>query len=144
MAGAVSAGAYTAGVVDYLLEALEDWESRRGQPGVPVHKVIIEALGGASAGGMTGVITASALNNHLQPVSTADPEDLLKPRPENKLYNTWVDLIADDMFLELLKTDDIGYGKIHSLLNSSFIDVLSERAIKVDAKNWIERPFINN
>ncbi|WP_374163184.1 hypothetical protein [Arcticibacter sp. MXS-1] len=26
MAGAVSAGAYTAGVMDYLLEALENWE----------------------------------------------------------------------------------------------------------------------
>ena len=29
MAGAVSAGAYTAGVIDYLLEALTEWERRK-------------------------------------------------------------------------------------------------------------------
>ena len=44
MAGAVSAGAYTAGVMDYLLEALEEWEKRKGQPGVPTHKVAIPVM----------------------------------------------------------------------------------------------------
>lgn len=36
MAGAVSAGAYTAGVMDYLLEALNQWEKRRHEPGGPL------------------------------------------------------------------------------------------------------------
>ena len=29
MAGAVSAGAYTAGVMDYLIEALDEWEKQK-------------------------------------------------------------------------------------------------------------------
>lgn len=49
MAGAVSAGAYTAGVMDYLIEALETWEQKRNESDVPTHKVIIKAIGGASA-----------------------------------------------------------------------------------------------
>ena len=68
MAGAVSAGAYTAGVMDYLLEALGEWEKRRNEPGVPSHKVVIPVMGGASAGGMTSVMAASALNNPLPPI----------------------------------------------------------------------------
>ena len=31
MAGAVSAGAYTAGVVDYLIETLERWEQSKAE-----------------------------------------------------------------------------------------------------------------
>lgn len=30
MAGAVSAGAYTAGVVDYVIKSLDRWEQSRG------------------------------------------------------------------------------------------------------------------
>jgi len=41
MAGAVSAGAYTAGVMDYLIEALQEWQRRKdaGLPDTPSHKV---------------------------------------------------------------------------------------------------------
>src|SRR5574343_433624 len=61
MAGAVSAGAYTAGVLDCLMEALEEWEQKRGQAGIPTHRVTISVVGGASAGGMTGLLTAAAI-----------------------------------------------------------------------------------
>src|ERR1700761_9754118 len=76
MAGAVSAGAYTAGVMDYLLEALAEWEKRRGQPGVPTHRVQIPVMGGASAGGMTSVMAATSLNNPLPPIDKPS-DDLL-------------------------------------------------------------------
>ncbi len=52
MAGAVSAGAYTAGVLDYLFETLERWEAEKIKGGVPTHKVVLDIMGGASAGGM--------------------------------------------------------------------------------------------
>ncbi|NBR14881.1 MAG: hypothetical protein EBU01_09950, partial [Crocinitomicaceae bacterium] len=59
LAGAISAGAYTAGVIDYLIEALERWETEKKQnEDIPKHRVVIEVIGGASAGGMTGIITA--------------------------------------------------------------------------------------
>ena len=32
MAGAVSAGAYTAGVMDYLIKTLERWDQRKNKP----------------------------------------------------------------------------------------------------------------
>src|SRR5580658_6096304 len=81
MAGAVSAGSYTAGVVDFLLEALEKWEKRRGQPGVPTHRVEIPVIGGASAGGMTGIITASALQQGLTHLDQPTPGKLLTEHP---------------------------------------------------------------
>ena len=73
MAGAVSAGAYTAGFIDYLIEILEIWETQKtairakianntalseAEKKIPLHDVCIEVLGGASAGGMVGMIAA--------------------------------------------------------------------------------------
>lgn len=143
MAGAVSAGAYTAGVIDYLLEALDEWEKRRGQPGVPTHQVKISVIGGASAGGMTGIVTASAINNPIKPVNEF-PDNLLKERPDNPLYHSWVDLLQDDMFSSMLATDDIKPLKVYSLLNSSFIDIVADSIGKVDPDLWIERPYVSS
>ena len=63
MAGAVSAGAYTAGVIDFLVEALCAWEAARGDDPdrTARHRVVIQAMSGTSAGGMAAVLTAIAL-----------------------------------------------------------------------------------
>src|SRR6478735_626234 len=135
MAGAVSAGAYTAGVMDYLIEALDEWEKRRGQPGVPDHRVVIPVMGGASAGGMTSIIAANAINNQITPVKRMDG-NLFQQQPQNKFYHSWVDLVADDMLPLMLDTKDIQKGKILSLLNSSFINSIAEKAIQCDPKQW--------
>src|SRR5450631_393117 len=82
MAGAVSAGAYTAGVIDFLLEALENWEKHRGETGVPDHLVKIPIMGGASAGGMTAIMTAGALNNPIVHIDKPG-KDILGDHPEN-------------------------------------------------------------
>ena len=139
MAGAVSAGAYTAGVMDYLLEALAEWEQRRGQPGVPTHKVQIPVMGGASAGGMTSIMAASSLNNPLPPIDKPST-DLLAEHPENKLYHSWVDLTGVDMFSQMLDTADIKPGAILSGLNSSFIDPIAQRVVSADASQWQDLP----
>lgn len=141
LAGAVSAGAYTAGVMDYLIEALEEWENRRGQGDVPTHKVVIPVIGGASAGGMTGIITAATVNNPITPISQL-PSDIFEEQPQNKLYHTWVDLLDRDMFSLLLNNDDIN-GKVYSLFNSNFIEEISHRATKVDSSNFIDRPYFD-
>ncbi len=133
MAGAVSAGAYTAGVMDYLLEALEEWEKRKGQPGVPTHKVVIPVMGGASAGGMTTIVAASALSGPVTPVAVPLHKDILKEHPENRFYNTWVDLLGTDMFSKMLSTDDIKNGCVISLLNSEFIDSIANKITAVPA-----------
>ena len=57
MAGAASAGAYTAGVFDFLVEALDEWQKAkvRGDD-VPRHEVFISAISGSSAGGTTAAL----------------------------------------------------------------------------------------
>lgn len=142
MAGAVSAGAYTAGVMDYLLEALDEWQLRKdsGQANVPLHNVEISALGGASAGGMTGIITAAALSEVISPVRNA-PADMLTEIPDNKLYHSWVDLVSQNMLNVMLSTDDFKNG-FQSGLNSDFIDIVAERAITVKGAATNERKYI--
>lgn len=140
MAGAVSAGAYTAGVMDFLLEALENWENKRGEANVPTHRVIIPVLGGASAGGMTALLTASMLNNPSVPVDVPLPEKLYDEHPENKLYHSWVDLTGADMFPKMLDTTDITSGKVVSLLNAQFIDEIANKMIRANAEMWKPTP----
>jgi predicted acylesterase/phospholipase RssA len=139
MAGAVSAGAYTAGVIDYLLEALNTWEKRRNEPGVPTHKVQIPVMGGASAGGMTSIMAASALNNPLLPIDKPSGH-LLAEHPENKLYHSWVDLTDPDMFSKMLDTSDIEPGNVVSGLNSKFIDPIAQRVVSADPVRWQPLP----
>lgn len=60
MAGAISAGAYTASVMDFFIEALDAYYAAKKQPGWdgPTHDVRIPIMAGASAGGMTSAICA--------------------------------------------------------------------------------------
>src|SRR6478609_2732866 len=86
LAGAVSAGAYTAGVIDYLIEALQDWQQRKEskEPDVPTHNVQIPIIGGASAGGMTGLILSSAVNQPYSPLRNI-PAPLFQQQPQHTL-----------------------------------------------------------
>jgi len=141
MAGAVSAGAYTAGVMDFLLEALQEWEKLRGKPGIPSHRVVISVIGGASAGGMTGILAASAVNQPYKTVEIPSTKDLLNEHPENKYYHSWVDLLGDDMFRLMLDHKDIQNTKrVESLMNSSFIDDVAQKVIKVNHSEWVKTP----
>lgn len=141
MAGAVSAGAYTAGVIDYLLEALAEWEKQKasGANNIPQHQVVIPIMGGASAGGMTAMLTSTVLNCEIEPVHLG-PENQKPVRINNKLYESWVNLIADDMFPKLLNNADITSGKVESLLNSGFIDEVAERMICCTQEDWLPTP----
>lgn len=141
LAGAVSAGAYTAGVLDYLLEALEEWEKRRGQDGVPSHRVEIPVIGGASAGGITGLLLAAVQHSAIEPVRKLPPGDLQGDHPENPLYHTWVDLIDRDMFKQLLDQSDLNEGKVYSMVNAEFIPALASRVIR-QATRDVERPYL--
>ena len=85
MPGAVSAGCYTAGVMDYLFEILELWENAKAWSlpegwdedlldYVPMHKAVIDVMGGASAGVMTTVMSAIyAIKGKINPVK--DPSN---------------------------------------------------------------------
>jgi hypothetical protein len=145
MAGAVSAGAYTAGVIDYLLETLSKWEGakeRNKQLGedhpeydhsIPMHDVVIEVMGGSSAGGMTAAIATMGLFEGLRPINQQNEE-----KASNKMYEAWVDLNDQgdgkmSTLLQMLTTDDIKENDgVVSLLNSKPIDAIAERAKKLN------------
>jgi predicted acylesterase/phospholipase RssA len=124
MAGAISVGAYTAGVIDFLLEALKEWEKEKEKyPDKYPYDVKINAISGASAGGMTAAIMTALLGSKFE--ST-----------KNTLHTSWV----EDIDIEhLLGNRDIEKSKqIASLLDSSVLDEITERAlnIKPDRDEW--------
>jgi predicted acylesterase/phospholipase RssA len=110
MAGAVSAGAYTAGVLDFLTQALDEWQAAKDRgDDVPRHEVSIEALSGASAGGMCAAIWAS----------------MLAQQTSNNLFEAWVNQID---IRRLLTTSDLKDGLV-SLLDSSVIETIAREAL---------------
>jgi hypothetical protein len=144
MAGAISAGAYTAGAMDYLVEALDDWQAHKksGEDNVPTHNVSIPVMGGASAGGMTAIIAAAAIQGKIEPVKKA-PEPLFSQVLNNKFYHSWVDLTGDDMMSVLLDTSDIEKHGLESALNAEFIDRIAKEAITVPADASHARNYIS-
>jgi hypothetical protein len=144
MAGAVSAGAYTAGVMDYLIEALDIWQKRKdaGEADVPAHKVEIPVIGGASAGGMTGIIASAAIHDPIIPVEEA-PSTLLNEIKENKFYHSWVDLLGNNMLDLMLETSDIKTHGTQSALNAEFIDKIAERAVSVNSIQPVIRKYFS-
>src|SRR3546814_7530042 len=89
MAGAISAGAYTAGVCDFLIQALDAWEAAKADPTarVPRHRVRIKALAGASAGAMTSAIASVSLGCELYPVAYHPSSP--PPGERTRFYDAW-------------------------------------------------------
>ncbi|MBE7178438.1 MAG: patatin-like phospholipase family protein, partial [Mucilaginibacter polytrichastri] len=145
MAGAVSAGAYTAGVMDYLTEALDVWEQKKqsGEKNVPTHSVKLSVMGGASAGGMTSIIAAAAFSNKIYPLKLAQLQGAIGHQPQNKFFNAWVDLLADDMIPIMLDDSDIKRSKkAGSVLNADFIDKIATAMVQADARNPVKRAYL--
>jgi hypothetical protein len=142
LAGAVTAGAFTAGVIDYLLNTLRIWhaEYEKRPDEVPEPNVIIDVMTGASAGGITAAVTTVGLTiDKLNPVTTTTSK---KEAKENVLFDTWVNFgkEADENIMEdLLSTEDLDHGEIHSLLNTNFINRLMQKLIDTTTKSLSEK-----
>jgi hypothetical protein len=150
MAGAISAGAYTAGVLDFLAEALEEWQKAKdafrqhlanpaaGAPyefPVPLHDVTIEAFSGASAGGMCAAIASVMLQSEFQHITDPDATGT-----NNTFYEAWVNQI--DIHKLLLARDLEGGQRLVSLLDSTVIDDIASAAL-VPRSPAISRPYVN-
>ena len=139
MAGAISAGAYSAGVFDFLIQALEAWETARRDkalaPDLPNHRVGIKVIAGASAGAMTGGLGVVALASRLAP----EPADNPKPDEQayryclRSLYDSWVvkpAMLPTEGRRGMLDLDDLDAGKdVPSALNSLLLDDAVEAAL---------------
>jgi predicted acylesterase/phospholipase RssA len=147
MAGAVSAGAYTAGVLDFLMEALEEWETTKSTlkaylanpapgpvpPVAPLHDVEIDVFTGASAGGMCAAIASVMVQQPFQHIETGDEQNTT-----NTFYESWVNKID---ISRLLETNDVaGDGPLLSLLDCTIIDEIAAYALTPNGSS--PRPYI--
>jgi hypothetical protein len=160
MSGAISAGAYTAGVFDFLIQALAELDAaRRDTSHVDHHKVPaavprIVALTGASAGGITAALGAIALgygimfdadaatSSRRKPVRmapTVGPDKVEGVLPS--LYDAWVvkPRMVADSGPSLLTTEDLedkpaGSGKLVSLLNTRILDEIRDASLRPPAQ----------
>lgn len=131
MAGAISAGAYTAGVLDYFIEALDAWEAaKKSSQLVPRHDVSIDILTGASAGGMCTALGA---------VSMFDPPNPCpgSGRPwaqPTRLYRAWVQEIRMQDLTSTSDLDAMGpEDRLTSLLNSSALHSIADSTLNAPA-----------
>jgi hypothetical protein len=154
MAGAVSAGAYTAGVIDFLFEALDAIEDVRagrptghlsaGLPGEnpivdPPHNVRFRAMSGTSAGSMVTAIVATVLGTRVPPV-TAERTATESGATGNPLYDAWVEQIHFD---KLLSTGDLEEGKhVFSMLNSEPLEGIVKDTLRYAEKSDYLRPYV--
>lgn len=137
MAGAISAGAYTAGVLDFLTEALDAWYAAKARGEiVPEHDVVIEVFSGASAGGMCAAISAVLLQMDFEHI-----QDVEKSGTTNRLFESWVNKID---IQQLLKTEDLAKaGSVVSLLDSTTIDEIAKYALAPGDPPNVARPYVS-
>ncbi|NIF04788.1 hypothetical protein F3J23_04975 [Chryseobacterium sp. Tr-659] len=154
LAGAVSAGAYTAGVMDYLIETLERWEKEKvkirekvkrneelsaEELKIPLHNVVIEIISGASAGGMTGAILGysfcdntycNKVNNDIADYNYTIPDHNFQ---KSKLYQSWIEMVDDD---------EKGISTLEKLLDTS--DIKKEKPSLWDMKSLLNSQVIDD
>ena len=148
LAGAVSAGAYTAGVMDFLFEALDEWYKLRNgdnsENKLPNHNVVLRVISGASAGGINGAIAAAACRYHFLPVTL---ETVDTNGSQNPFFNTWGEGIDIRRLLDPYDLKE--ESSIRSLLNSEAPDELALAIVNMPrgskaapkAREWLENPF---
>lgn len=139
MAGAISGGAYMAGALDFLIDALDTWyTAKRDTPGqVPDHDVLLRAMSGASAGGMCTAIMAVALAKRFAAVRSGNDPD----RRSNPLYRAWVEEID---IAKLLRSDDLAGGRpLRSLLDTTILDRIVTSVLDQPGENTV-RPWVDS
>jgi len=156
MAGAVSAGAYTAGVLDFLIEALDAIEDvragrdtrhlRSDEPDAkpiidPPHRLRLKAMSGTSAGAMVTAIFTTILGTRIPPVG-ADRRLDDTSSTGNPMYDAWVQQIHRD---KLLSTDDLARASpVRSLLNSRHLEDIVAGALHYAERDDYQRPYVGS
>lgn len=139
MAGAISAGAYSAGVIDFLFQALDAWEkAKRETPDlVPNHSVCVRAAAGASAGSITAALAVVTVAGGLQRREFAVPQagkqkyECVLPG----LYTAWVnkpDMASPEGAPDLLSNTDLKADEApRSVLNAQILGELVSETLRV-------------
>ena len=119
LGGTVSSGAYTAGVIDFLIEALDAWQKERtiGGGSVPDWKVKIKVVTGTSGGGVTAALLARALAYDFPPVRKSST---VADQRNNPLYRIWVEEVDIAKMLDISDLDRP--QPVASLLNAGVLE----------------------
>jgi hypothetical protein len=118
LGGTVSAGAYTAGVLDFLFEALDLWQRAKEDhdPAAPRHNAVLSAIAGASGGAINGAIA-------LRTAGWVYPHGPVKGNP---FYDLWVDGVG---ISSLLSIADGSSGGLGSVFYTKAFDTLADSLI---------------
>lgn len=118
LGGTLSAGCYTAGVLDFLVEALDAWQGAKdaGDAEAPTHTVTLKVVAGTSGGGVCGAILARAASRTFPHVHPDTPAAVAVGNP---LYHTWVNMLD---IAGMTETGDLDAGPLASVLNGKPID----------------------
>ena len=147
MAGAVSAGAYSAGVLDFLLDALDAWYAAKARgERVPQHDIALDVASGASAGAMCSALLVMLLPYRFPHVRIGADYAAAADRGDpamNLLYRAWV----SDIGIEpLLDTGDLQSGQLDALLNCGVIDDIVKASLAYAAplqpRPYVTQPFV--
>lgn len=136
LSGTVSAGAYTAGVIDFLIEALDAWydDKKNNVANTPMHDVNLKVMAGTSGGALTAAIAAGSLYSKFVPYKAGTAPN----GKNNRLYTSWVRSID---IQGLLRTDDLDKDQpLLSALNCKTIDQISEKITYVETSS--RRPYV--
>ena len=149
--GTVAAGAWTAGVLDALVEALDAWElakaadRKAGTRTVPDHNVRLDVLGGASGGGVCAALLARAASRNFPAVQDRNGN------AANPFWDVWVEKLDIDAMLgvdDLAKAD----APAASLLSGKAIDLAGDAilqwgintpgvTLRATPRPWLADPF---
>jgi hypothetical protein len=104
LGGTVSEGAYTAGALDFLLQALEAWQPFAGAQ----HQVVIKTAAGSSGGAVCTSILG-LLSGRVVPHVTGSYADLVAntASQNNPLFDLWVNQLQ---ILPMFSTTDLARG----------------------------------
>lgn len=146
LAGAVSAGAYTAGVMDFLIEALDTWEAAKtrqaetpgSEPLCPLHEVNLRVLSGASAGAIVSAIVAANIDKTWSPVNASNADD---PQVNNPLFDCWVNQV--DIHALLGERDLQSDPMPVSALDATALDAIAQKALSYQGPS-ISRRYVAN
>lgn len=142
-AGAISAGAYTGGVIDYLVFALDTWYAakERGDPMAPPHAVQLGVFAGASAGAITAALATGYLSSDQPPIGS--PQDAEKYKERNKLFHSWVEQIDIKYLLgkQDLANDN---ARVISLLDSTVLATIADDGLNIVKVRDKPRAFVSS
>jgi hypothetical protein len=153
LGGTVSAGAYTAGALDLLIEAMDAWHGQDN--GHPPHRILLKNAAGSSGGAVCSALLALVSNRDLEHIHLKQSDlDRNHPPIKNVFWNLWVDSFE---FSKLVDSSDIG-ERIHGgpgdkgqhvagILNASMIDEARAKILQVSSqpatqdRPWVDKAF---